>query len=283
MAIQDLLVHIDNSPTCHQRLEMAIRLAQNHQAHLTGLYVMPQIGYPVHADVASALRALEKARQETQQVMRQRTEAARTAFEIETEREGLASVSEWRAVEGDMTTKLDESARYTDLVILGQHDPDDTSSPNRGLADHLVLSSGRPCLVVPYIGPQATLGQRVLVAWNASREAVRAVNDALPILKNAESVIVLAANPSIGDAGEGAIPSADICHHLARHGVRAEAGSTIGPNIDAGNLLLSQAADLGADMIVMGAYGHSRMRETVLGGVTRHLLQHMTVPVFMSH
>lgn len=179
--------------------------------------------------------------------------------------------------------KLDESLRYTDLAVLGQHNPDDGSDTNRGLIDRLVLSAGRPCLVIPYIGAHETIGQRVLVAWNARREAVRAVNDALPILQQAASVVVLAANPPAGDAGEGDIPSADICHHLARHGVQAEARSAISTDIDVGNLLLSSASDLGADLIVMGAYGHSRLRETVLGGVTRHLLHHMTVPVFISH
>ncbi len=199
------------------------------------------------------------------------------------ERAGLVAVSEWRAVEGELASTLDESARYTDLVVLGQYHPQDVSDTNQGLAARLVLSAGRPCLVIPYIGTQETLGQHVLVAWNARREAVRAVNDALPILQKAESVIVLAVNPPTGEAGEGDIPSADISHHLARHGVKAEARSTIAPDIDVGNLLLSNATDLGADLIVMGAYGHSRLRETVLGGVTRDLLQQMTVPVFMSH
>ena len=281
MVIQDLLIHIDNSMACNKRLEAAIRLAQDHQAHLTGLYVMPPVGYPVHAEVVSAQRALDQARQETLQAIRRRAETARTLFEATIERAGLAALSEWRAVEGELREKLEESVRYTDLVVLGQYHPEDDSDTNRGLADYLVLSAGRPCLVVPYIGTQETLGQRVLVAWNARREAVRAVNDALPILQKAASVIVLAANPPTGD--EGDIPSADICHHLARHGVQAEARSTIGSDIDVGDLLLSHAADLGTDMIAMGAYGHSRLRETVLGGVTRYLLHHMTVPVLMSH
>jgi nucleotide-binding universal stress UspA family protein len=121
------------------------------------------------------------------------------------------------------------------------------------------------------------------VAWNAGREAVRAVNDALPILQAAESVSVLAVDPPSGKRGEGPIPSADICHHLARHGVHAEAASSVVKDIEIGSFLLSHAADRGVDMIVMGAYGHSRLSEMMLGGVTRSMLQHMTVPVFMSH
>jgi nucleotide-binding universal stress UspA family protein len=121
------------------------------------------------------------------------------------------------------------------------------------------------------------------VAWNAGREAVRAVNDAMPILQAAESVSVLAVDPPSGKCGEGAIPSADICHHLARHGVHAEAASSVAEDIDIGSFLLSHAADRGVDMIVMGAYGHSRLGEMMLGGVTKSMLQHMTVPVFVSH
>jgi nucleotide-binding universal stress UspA family protein len=136
-------------------------------------------------------------------------------------------------------------------------------------------------LVVPRYGTFDTVGERVLVAWNGSREATRAVHDALPILKLATKVTVLSIDPE-RDTGDR-IPSADIALHLARHGVAAEGTSTVGLDISVGDLLLSRAADLGADLIVMGAYGHSRMRELVLGGATRHILQHMTVPVLMSH
>jgi nucleotide-binding universal stress UspA family protein len=123
----------------------------------------------------------------------------------------------------------------------------------------------------------------VLVAWNARREAVRAVNDALRILQTADRVVVLAVNPTYGESGEGDIPSADICLHLARHGVKAEAETAVAQDIDVTSLLLSHTADIGADMMVMGAYGHSRLREMVLGGVSREMLQTMTVPVLMSH
>ena len=115
------------------------------------------------------------------------------------------------------------------------------------------------------------------------REATRAVHDALPILQTAEHVSVLAVDPPSGPGGEEPIPCADICQHLARHGVQAEAQSRSAPASEVGNLLLSHAADQGINLIVMGAYGHSRLREAVLGSVTRSLLHQMTVPVFMSH
>jgi nucleotide-binding universal stress UspA family protein len=136
---------------------------------------------------------------------------------------------------------------------------------------------------VPYAGDGATLGETVLVAWNASREAARAVNDALPLLQQARAVTVLAVNPLGGIAGDGDVPAADIALHLARHGVKAEAAHTVAPDIPEGDAILDYAADIGADLVVAGGYGHSRMREFVFGGVTRSLLTEMTVPVFLSH
>jgi nucleotide-binding universal stress UspA family protein len=127
------------------------------------------------------------------------------------------------------------------------------------------------------------LGKHVIVAWNVSREAARAANDALPFLVAADRVDVMCVNASSAKEGDADLPGADLCLHLARHGVKAEAHSLAASDVDTGNLLLSRAADRGADLIVMGAYGHARWREVVLGGVTRELLGQMTVPVFMSH
>lgn len=276
MAIKDLVVHIDSSQAAKKRLEAAIGMAQAHDAHLTGLYVMPITDFPAFMEVPSAFEAIQKVRE----YRAQEAETAQAAFQAAVNRADISS--EWRCVEGGLTEKLAESTRYSDLVILGQHHPDEHDA-NQGLADRLVLEVGRPCLVIPYIGAQKTLGKRVLVAWNARREAIRAVNDALPILATSDQVVVLTVNPEYGEGGEGDIPSADICHHLARHGVKAEAVTTVAKDIDVGSLLLSHAADIGADMIVMGAYGHSRFREMVLGGVSREMFQSMTVPIFMSH
>lgn len=173
------------------------------------------------------------------------------------------------------------NARHTDLVILGQ-----SKTPallDRHVADHVALGCGRPVLVVPYIGAGSTLGERVFIAWNGRREAVRAIHDALPLLERAKHVTVMAINPRAGAEEHGDVPCADICLHLARHGVEAEAAEVESGDVGVGDMLLSRAADASADLIVMGAYGHSRIRELMLGGVTKHLLEHMTVPVLMSH
>jgi nucleotide-binding universal stress UspA family protein len=188
---------------------------------------------------------------------------------------------EWRCAEGEVAELVMLHARYADLAIIGQRSEHTGSVSDYypSIAEEVVLGAGRPVLVVPYIGSPATVGKRVLVAWNGSREAARALNDALPILERAEHVTVLV----IDADGAGRTPGADIAAHLARHGVRAEASHVPSGGIGIGDALLSRAADLACDLIVMGAYGHSRVREFVMGGASRHMFDHMTVPVLMAH
>lgn len=147
------------------------------------------------------------------------------------------------------------------------------------LPERVVLSSGRPVLIVPYAGRFDTLAGHVVVAWNESREAARAVNDAMPLLERARKVTVFQVDPE--DEHGGA--AAELARRLAHHGVRAEAHHTVSGGLAAGEVLLSTIADLAAECLVMGAYGHSRVRELTLGGVTRTVLAHMTVPVIMSY
>ena len=172
-------------------------------------------------------------------------------------------------------------ARYADLVVLGQPDSENGGEVDAQVPEDVVLSAGRPALVVPYIGAGEEIGKRVLIAWDGGREAARAVNDALPLLENAEFVAVLVVNPSQGAHGEE--PGADIALHLARHGIAVEAQHIEVRDLSTGNALLSRLADEAIDLLVMGAYGHSRLREMVLGGMTREVFQQMTVPVLMSH
>jgi nucleotide-binding universal stress UspA family protein len=182
----------------------------------------------------------------------------------------------------EVADALATNARYADLVIVGQPDPDDADGP-QGLPEEVTLRSGRPSLLVPYIGPAATLGQRITVAWDASREAARAVNDAMPLLERAQAVTVVTVNPRETPFGHGEQPGADIALHLARHGIKVDVERVESRDVDVANTILSHIADRGTDLLVMGAYGHSRLRELVLGGVTRTILHDMTVPVFMAH
>ncbi|MDH3673026.1 MAG: universal stress protein [Gammaproteobacteria bacterium] len=276
MAFKDLLVHVDGSKASTVRVDVAIRLAQTHSAHLTGLYVLPYFEIPVYAEVQIPDDILAAQRQ----AALARAAEAEKAFRVATDKARLSS--EWRFVEDRLAPTLALHARYVDLVIVGQRGDTDPSSMSNGVAEHVVLQSGRPTLVVPYIGAPDSIGKHVLVAWNASREAVRAVHEAMPFLEQAQTVTVLAINPS-EHTDEDRIPSADICQHLARHDVNADATHIEAHDIAVGDMLLSRAADRGVDLIVMGAYGHSRFREFVLGGATRNLLEHMTVPVLMAH
>ena len=277
MTYKDMLVHIDNSKACAARLKAAIDLARVYNAHLTALYIMPTYIIPVYAEAQLSPEIFEAQREASQA----RAADAEALVKKIAAREDIAI--EWRCVEGDWAGLFIQHTRYADLAIVGQTDSRDPEAAETGLLEQVVLESGRPLLFIPYIGALQTIGKRVIVAWKTSREAVRAVNDALPLLVGADKVDVITVNPQAGEDADSDVPNADICLHLARHGVKAEAHRLRVTDVDVGNLLLSRAADEDADLIVMGAYGHSRFREMILGGATRHILAHMTVPVLMSH
>lgn len=278
MALKDLLVYVDDSKANAARIDAAVRLAVEHDAHLTGLYVAPdQSMMTLYTEAHIPGEILEAQRQAAVE----RAGEAKKAFEAAAGKAGLSS--EWRFVEGDFVRTLSLHARYVDLLIMGQSDPSDDLSVTRGALEQILLDVGRPVLVIPYIGAKQVPGKSVVVAWNASREAMRAIHDAMPFLERAKTVRVLSINPPRGPAGEGEAPGADVSHHLARHNVKVEAVHIEAEDIAVGEVLLSRAADQQADLIVMGAYGHSRYRELILGGATRSLLEAMTIPVLMSH
>ena len=280
MPLKDLLVVVDHGRSCPARIDLAARLARDFAAHLTGLYVSgaPNVQPAVLAQFPREVREMQA------RTLREAADRARTLFVEGVERAGPGLTGEWREGEGDVAAVVSLHARYADLAVIGQTDPDEIPLGSaRDLPERLILGAGRPVLVVPYAGRFAAIGERVLLAWNATREATRAANDALPLLQRATHVTVLSVNPRGGPGGHGEIPGADIALHLARHGVRAEVSSIATDEVAIDDMLLSQAADSGADLIVMGGYGHSRLGELVLGGATRHILRQITVPVFMSH
>jgi nucleotide-binding universal stress UspA family protein len=277
MPIKDMLVQLDASPASARRLDFAMALAKRHEAHLIGLFVIDIVPpFSAGADMGGGIAMAEL-------LMRMRadalTEAAsrEAAFREFLRREGQAG--EWRQAEGRTSALLALHGRYVDLIVLGQPEPGVSSVA----VEAALFSTGRPVLLVPYTGPAESLGRRVLIAWNGSREAARAVNDALPLLAGAESVTVLVVDPKTGPSDHGEEPGADIALHLARHGVRVTVRRVMGDDVGVGDMLLNEVADFGIDLIIMGGYGHSRLRELVLGGATRTLLRQMTVPVLMSH
>ena len=199
------------------------------------------------------------------------------------DREGVkADARIARAQEPDVSALIARHARYADLVIVGQGDPDEPGLGGRRLLESVTLSVGRPVLAIPYIGAERPVGRVVTIAWDAGREAARAVADALPLLAGAEEVHLLMVNPTIGIYGHGEEPGADMALNLARHGIKAEAHTIAAPDIDEGDAILSWLSDSGSDLLVMGLYGHARLLELVVGGVSRRILESMTVPVLLS-
>jgi nucleotide-binding universal stress UspA family protein len=277
MSYKTILAHLDSPPRSAEWLAFAFGLAAQFEAHLVGLYAPGVRRIPSYAlaEAGAALRDLVEQRraENTRQAQKQFREAAA--------RHGDAG-AEWRASDGDAAAAVCLSARYADLVVAAQPEPQDAPE-TRFLAEELALSVGRPVLFVPYAGRFAAAGKRVLIAWDGGREAARAVSDALPFLKRAEAVEVAVFDAERRRRNHGEQPGADIGLYLARHGVKVTVHLQSGAGFDVGAQILSRAADTGSDLIVMGAYGHSRVRELVLGGVTRSMLEAMTVPVLMSH
>ena len=273
MAIKNILIQLVPFVQEDALIELAAGLARAHEATLTGLCVVPVAQIPgfVRAYVNEDMMTQQR-RQSDKAVA-----AAKNALLSAAEAQGVAT--EWVQADGDPRAIAIRHARHADLIMVSQSEPGKRSANGYDLAEELVLASGRPVLAVPYVGNYPKAGKLVMVAWNGTREATRAVHDALPILEKAKRVIVFSVNPKEAEH----ISGAEIAQHLTRHGVKAEAHHTVAPDLEVGDALLSSLSDYGADMLVMGAYGHSRLREFALGGATRHLLGHMTAPVLMSH
>jgi nucleotide-binding universal stress UspA family protein len=288
---KDLLVVMNDSASSTALLDLAVRVACRCGAHLVGLYVEqpPVIPGYVRDEGAAGLRGVDAAshlqmaesgdalRETLALSHREARDRAQALFYQQTAIAGITT--EWRVREGFLSEVATLHARYSDMVIVGQAGPALTGE----LPGHMLLGGGRPVLVVPFAGRFPTIGERVVVAWKASREATRAVHDALPFLLSAVQVTVLAINPRRGVGGDGEVPGADLAWHLSRHGVKAEASWFTTEDVAVAPMLLSRISDLQADLLVMGGYGHSRVREIILGGVTREILRSMTVPTLLSH
>ena len=286
--LKTILVHVDETAHCPVRLALAELLARRLGAELIAAYVNPPLLPPIflagEAD-PGVFEVIERHRKSAQ--------AKAEAFFANLKRSMPQAI--WRVVdcegEGPDTDEvgaLGTLARQADLVVVGQAGATEGDSNAPGwVPEQLVLRAGRPVLVVPYAGRFPTVGERVLVAWNDSRESARALSDALPLLRLAGSVTVLqlAEAPLAGDAeGRARAALKGVVRLLERHGVKAVAElDPASETVSAGGLLLSRAADLDADLLVMGAYGHSRWRELVLGGATREILSSMTLPVLLAH
>ncbi len=274
MTIKNILVHVNSDDEKNLQLNTAIELALKFGAHLCGLYVIERLNLPTYAGAyipAGVLQAHEQAEQE-------RAEKVKIEFSAMVEKAGCAS--EWHCVQGYSDQQINLFGRFADLIIVKQTQEHGVLSSDVSVEDHILLDSSRPILFVPYIGTAAPIGKHVMVAWNGSREAVRAVSDALPFLQQADSVEVV----SVGKHEAQEDDSLNsVCKYLKHHDINAEASHVVSREVSVADTLLSRAADKNIDLIVMGAYGHSRLREYIFGGATHYMLEHMTIPVLMSH
>lgn len=279
MSYKSILVHLDTSEAVHSRLELALSLAKRYEAYVTGLFTVfsPEPGsFYVMAANAELYVEQRQRRAEQQGALERLFRAELVRAKVE---------GEWQSSAQFANSVVPQAARLTDLAIVGQFN---RSDPDSFVAEQFVentaIASGRPVLVVPYAGQFDEVGSHVLIAWDGSREATRAFHDALPFLSRAKRVTVLTINALAGEPPASRIPGTDIAAVISRYGanvVTEEVEGVKGEPI--GEMLLSRAADLSVDLIVMGCYGHSRWRELVLGGATRSMLKSMTVPVLMSH
>jgi nucleotide-binding universal stress UspA family protein len=282
MSYKNIVVHVDQSPLAHHRIELAAQLARSQEAHLVGA-AFTGINIELYRNSSVAFGGPPCI---TQAELDEIARAALTAAErFEAQARAVGVSAERRMSDDDVEVGLLLQARYADLVVLSQSDPDALGAAIvRQLPESLALNSGRPVLVVPYAGHYTHLDRHALVAWDGSRAATRALTDALPLLRRSARVTLALFDPQRQYGVHGDEPGADMALYLARHGVKVEVLSQPKPDgVDTGNALLSLAADCDADLLVMGAYGHSRWREILLGGTTRRVLESMTLPVLMSH
>jgi nucleotide-binding universal stress UspA family protein len=273
--LRSILVQLDTAPSSAARLEFAREFALRREAALSAMFVAAPPQRSVRLAFAESPAAL------LQPVDRSGLARTKAQFDDAAERGG-PSMRWLDSGDADPIEAFCQQALYADLLVLGQHDST-ASRPGTApanFAETVLLSTGKPALVLPYTGEYRSVGHSVLIGWNATPQAARAVTAALPWLRSARLVHVLESNDEAAQRAEGDL---DIVHYLRVHGIEPVSHSHRTPPASAGETLLSLAADVNADLLVMGCYGHSRAREFVLGGASRSVLQSMTLPVLMAH
>ncbi len=269
MNFKDILVHIDNRPTCASRLAVAIDLARQQQSLLTGIYAVPR---PHYLGNMREVHVLEN--------------QAREQFEQATKETGLET--SWISVDTyasglDIVQAINLHAHYRDLLVISQTDEEaaDQSIPGN-LPEYAVLGSGRPVLIVPYAGEYPGNFKKIIHAWRGGPESARALHDAMPVLEKADEISVITIQGKEGDEYFEKHQS-DICQHMARYNLPIACEKRNCGGLSVGDLLLNRCADSGAELLVMGATRQHRRGNLTLGDTGRHLLKYMTLPVLMSH
>ncbi|MGE0628572.1 MAG: universal stress protein [Hyphomicrobiaceae bacterium] len=277
MSIKTILVHLNNERRADVLLDVAAAIAAASGARLIGTFAMPPLriygGSPAEAQrIADDKRKLEEMRERLRGIFQAKLADAAVA-------------GEWLALQADESGAgaLVSRCRSADLVVASQADPDFDWSSDIDIPQNLIMESGRPVLLIPYAGTFKTIGRRVVLAWNDSRESARAAFDALPLMTADTEADVVWFSPGQTASSTAKASTEAMAATLERHGIKANARQSFASDIAVGSEMLNHAADSGADLLVMGCYGHSRLREMLLGGATREILGSMTIPVLMSH
>ncbi|MBS0517560.1 MAG: universal stress protein [Proteobacteria bacterium] len=279
MGYKVILVHCDAGKTAASRIAVAVDLATRFDAHVVGLYVRTRFEAPIFSDGSLAMDTLYR----NYEAAVKADEAAAAAL-FEGALKGKSCPHEWHTADGYADEALANFSHGADLVVVSQAEPEPSAlGALPDLPERLALASERPVFVVPHIGVTTPPGKTVLLCWNGRREAGRAAADALPLLRKADKVVVLTIDPPKGLEDEEPTSAASIVTWLERHGVKAVAQRDSAADADVGDIILSRAADSSADLVVMGVYGHSRVREMMLGGASRTILGSMTVPILFAH
>jgi len=275
--IKDIVANLAVGVSRDVATDFAVSVAAMLDSHLTGIAFRYEPLVPLTDRYGFPAEVMESQRVENEKAAK----AAMAKFDDAARRAAVSAQS--RMLDGPVASAPDvfaKVARRFDLAVMGQPEPE-TPAFERLIVEAALFDSGRPVLIVPYIQRSGLTLERVMVCWDGSRSAARAVADAMPLLVRAKATEVLTVASEPAKSNE--MPGADIAHHLARHGVKVEVDSIVTVETDVASTILSHAADISADFLVMGGYGHSRLREFVLGGVTRGILGSMTLPTLMSH
>jgi len=275
MPYKTIHISLNDIETNHQVIESAAQLTRVFGAHLTGLYVIPAAEvYGTGFDVMPVINEVRR------NYFRNATEAVRKQFG------NIDLPNDFRLLDGpgpDIAGQTISEGRTADIVILSQADRSDKAMLESDFVERILMSTGRPGIVLPRTGKMIIVPDLAVVGWNGRREAARAVFDSLPLLKRAKKVLVVWANPDKDDLSPGSVPGMEIAEALSRHDINVAVEPIVTGGRGAGEALLTKVADSGADLLVMGAYGHSRLTELILGGATRTVLEDMRCPVFFSH
>ncbi|HJV84444.1 MAG TPA: universal stress protein [Noviherbaspirillum sp.] len=274
-------VHINSSRHMPERVRLAAELAVACGAHLVGMASTMLPDSPYMSSIGSEATSLLA---DYLGRVRSKVNADLDVFERIAMGADVCSC-EKRVLDDEAGMAFCLQGLYSDLLIVGQVDADDPLDVPDNLPEYVLMNSGRPVLVCPLASRTTSIGKRCVIAWDGSLEASRAITGALPILRRAASVLLCVVDPEIGRGAHGQEPGADIALYLARHDIRTEVTCTSAGSsrADIGTVLLAEAARFDTDLLVMGGYGHSRLREVVLGGVTATVLRTMNLPVLMAH